>query len=187
MALKREELSRRDFLKKAGVTGAAAVGIFAFPPGLEVVEAVAGGALRVTRSYSPVQVARFVDLTVGEPLDFSYPLEEQENFLVRLGVPAKSGIGLFEDVVAFSYLCSHMGCPLKGRYRHDHKMLGPCQCHFSRFDLTKNGTLILGQATQSLPQIVLELDDGMIYATGVTGLVYGFQNNLGGESQVKTT
>ena len=57
-------------------------------------------------------------------------------------------------------------------------MLGPCPCHFSRFDLSKNGSLILGQATQSLPQILLEVEKEEIYATGVMGLVYGFWDNL---------
>ncbi len=80
--------------------------------------------------------------------------------------------------MAFNYLCSHMGCPLNGQYRHEYKMMGPCPCHFSRFDLAKNGIVILGQATQTLPQIMLEEAGGDLYAVGVTGLVYGFWDNL---------
>ena len=52
------------------------------------------------------------------------------------------------------------------------------RCHFSRFDLAKSGIVILGQATQTLPQIMLEEDRGDLYAVGVTGLVYGYWNNL---------
>jgi len=95
-------------------------------------------------------------LNEGELVDFRYPLEEQTNFLVKLGVTANGGVEASSDIVAFSYLCSHMGCPLQGRYNKEHKMLGPCLCHYSRFDLSKGGILILGQATRSLPQIVLE-------------------------------
>ena len=80
-------------------------------------------------------------------MDFSYPLVGHINFLVKLGTPAWDGVGPEKDIVSFNYLCSHMGCPLTGKYNHDHKMLGPCPCHFSRFDLAKNGIMIIGQAT----------------------------------------
>ena len=110
---------------------------------------------------------------------------------VAFGIWAFSGgrqvieaIGPDGDIVAFNYLCSHMGCPLNGLYNHEHKIQGPCPCHFSRFDLTKSGILILGQATQSLPQIVLEVSGDDVEATGVTGLVYGYHANLEGGTPV---
>ena len=59
-------------------------------------------------------------------------------------------------------------------------MLGPCPCHYSRFDLAKGGIVILGQATQSLPQVTLESEYREIFATGITGLVYGYFDNLEG-------
>lgn len=102
-------------------------------------------------------MARLADLVEGEPLDFQYPLKEHNNFLVKSGRSAFDGVGPDRDIVAFNYLCSHMGCPLNGTYRHEFKMPGPGP--FSRFDLIKNGILILGQANQSLPQIVLEVQN----------------------------
>ena len=80
-----------------------------------------------------------------------------------------------------------MGCPLNGKYRHDHKIMGPCPCHFSTFDLSKNGVMVLGQATQSLPQIVLEVDGSDVFAVGVTGLVYGYRDNLDSGTLVGTS
>ena len=179
MAVDRGRSGRREFVKSAAVAGSMAVGIFAFPSGLtQVVQAIGDGTVRVTRSYPRLKIARLADLVEGQPIDFSYPLKEQENFAVKLGTPAWDGVGSESDVVAFSYLCSHMGCPLKGLYRHDQKMLGPCGCHFSRFDLAKGGTLILGQATQSLPQILLEVEQSEVYAVAVSGLIYGYRDNL---------
>ncbi len=173
-----EQVSRRKFMKYSGAAGAAAVGIFAFPPGIQLVEALTPGTTRVIREYSPLRISSLDDLVEGEPLDFHYPSEEHSNFIVKLGSVALDGVGPDKDIVAFNYLCSHMGCPLNGTYRHDYSMLGPCPCHYSRFDLSKNGLLILGQATQSLPQIVLEVGESEIYAIGVMGLLYGLWNNL---------
>ena len=180
MALKPGARSRRDFLKaSAGIVGG--IGILAFPGGLDRVFAdVSPGVQRLTDAYPEIMVGKVSELADGELVDFRYPLEEQTNFLVKLGVSANGGVGPAGDIVAFSYLCSHMGCPLTGLYNKEHKMLGPCPCHYSRFDLAKGGILILGQATQSLPQIVLETRGDDIYATGVTGLLYGYQNNVEG-------
>ncbi len=173
-----EQVSRRKFIKYSGAVGAAAVGIFAFPVGTQLVEALSPGTTKVIQLDPLRKIASLDDLVEGEPLDFQYPSEEHSNFIVKLGSVALDGVGPDKDVVAFNYLCSHMGCPLNGTYRHDYSMLGPCPCHFSRFDLSKNGLLILGQATQSLPQIVLEVRESEIYAIGVMGLLYGLWNNL---------
>ena len=180
MALEKAATSRRDFLKaSAGVAGA--LGILAFPPGVtHAIDAVSAGVNRVTQNYPRLRVTGVGDLIEGQPFDFQYPLKEHNNLLVKMGTPALLGIGPASDIVAFSYSCSHMGCPLIGMYKPEHKALGPCPCHFSLFDLSKNGTLVLGQATQSLPQILLEMQDDDIYATGVTGLIYGHWNNLDG-------
>ena len=41
------------------------------------------------------------------------------------------------------------------------------------------GIVISGHATQSLPQVLLEVRDGDIYGTGVRGLLYGLASNVG--------
>lgn len=184
-AVSKNDLTRRQFLKgSAGVAGAVAFGIWAFSGGSQVIEAVSPGVARVTMAFPRLRIGSLDDFVEGEPLDFAFPLEEHKNFAVKLGTTANQGVGPDGDIVAFNYLCSHMGCPLNGLYNHDHKMQGPCPCHFSRFDLTKDGTLILGQATQSLPQIVLEVSGDDVEAVGVTGLVYGYHANLEGGTPV---
>jgi len=79
--------------------------------------------------------------------------------------------------VAFSTACPHMGTPLLGGYNAKHKGMGPCRSHLSRFDLTRYGIVVSGHATESLPQVLLEVDGGDIYATGIRGLLYGRSNN----------
>ena len=180
MALDGLGTSRRGFLKASAVLFGAA-GIAAFPPGLtKAVELVGSGASRVTLTYPRVHVGSIDELIDGRPVDFDYPLQEHSSFLVKLGTPAQLGVGPNQDIVAFSYICSHMGCPMNGLYRAEHNMLGPCPCHYSRFDLAKGGIVILGQATQSLPQVTLETENRKVFATGITGLVYGYFDNLEG-------
>ncbi len=115
---------------------------------------------------------------------FDYPLNGQGNVLVKTGNDfAIGGIGPDEDIVAFSRVCTHMGCELT-EYQAEHGVLGPCACHFSTFDLIHNGQVTLGQATQNLPQVLLQIDGDDVYATGVVRLVYGYANTLEGAELV---
>jgi arsenite oxidase small subunit len=138
-----------------------------------------GAALKVA-TYPRRRIGRVSQLKADQPVSFQYPWKDvySTNMLVKLGVPAGGGIGPDQDIVAFSTLCTHMGGPLAGQYRGRYKVLGPCPFHLTTFDLTKHGMVVAGQATESLPQIVLETKGDEIWATGVMGLIYGYHSNL---------
>ncbi len=182
----RLRFSRREFIIGAIAGGAAATVVILPPVALtdDGDEGPGDGPPRIDGpgvvlvTYSRQRIASLSDLKQGEPVDFEYPLQGQQSLLVKLGVPAQGGVGPDGDIVGFSYLCTHMGCPLVGLYKDEHKILGPCTCHFTTFDLTKNGMVVLGQATQNLTQITLAIEDDDIYATGTMGLIYGFRDNL---------
>jgi arsenite oxidase small subunit len=161
-------MSRRQFL----LAGGALVALTAVP-GM-----VLGAAMKaVQASYPRQKVGRLSKLKPGNPLTFNYPFPDVSNILVKLGAPAGGGIGPAQDVVAFNQQCTHMGGPLSGTYKADHQILGPCPMHLTTFDLTKHGMVITGHATESLPQILLELQGDDIYAVGVMGLIYGYADN----------
>jgi arsenite oxidase small subunit len=162
--------SRRQFL----LAGASLV-VMSTLPGLA--EAV---ALQV-KNYDRRRIAGLGQLAVDQPVEFKYPFDDaySSNFIVRLGKRAGGGVGPQQDIVAFSHYCPHMGGPLQGTYKKAHKAMGPCPLHLTTFDLTRHGMVIAGHATDSLPQIVLEVRGNDIYATGVMGLVYGRHDNLG--------
>ncbi len=166
-------LSRRAFL----LSGGTAVTVMALGGLSEVFGQ--GVALQVA-SYPRRKIGRVSQLTVDQPVTFQYPWKDlhSTNMLVKLGVPAGGGVGPDQDIVAFSTLCTHMGGPLSGQYRGQYKVLGPCPFHLSTFDLIKHGMVVAGQATESLPQIVLETQGDEIWATGVMGLIYGYHSNL---------
>jgi len=166
-------LSRRAFLL-AGGTGVTILG-------LGGLSEVFGATVSLQRaSYPPRRVGGLRTLKEGEPVTFRYPWNDYNstNMLVKLGVRAGGGVGPDQDVVAFSSLCTHMGGPLGGQYRAQYRVLGPCPLHLTTFDLTKHGMVAAGQATESLPQIVLETRGDEIWATGVMGLIFGYHSNL---------
>jgi len=167
-------MTRRQFLTSTGaslvVGGVAGSLLTRFLP---------GGQAQTLATYPKIQIAHLSDLQVGKPIAFDYPLKGQSSYLIQLGTPALDGIGPHGDIVAFSTICVHMGCALAGRYKNEQKVLGPCPCHLSTYDLALAGKPTIGVATENLPQIELTLDsEGMIVAEGVWGLIYGFESNL---------
>lgn len=166
-------LSRRAFL----LSGGTAVTVLALGGPAEVFGQ--GAALQMS-SYPRKRIGRVSQLKDDQPVTFKYPWNDfnSTNMLVKLGVTAGGGIGPDRDIVAFSTLCTHMGGPLAGQYRGQYKVLGPCPFHLTTFDLTKHGMVAAGQATESLPQIMLEVKGDEIWATGVMGLIFGYHSNL---------
>ncbi len=154
-------MSRRQFLLSGGVL----VSLAALP-GFAQAQALKAG-------FKKQKIGKLSALKVGEPVSFNYPFADVRNILVKLGTPGGGGIGTDKDIVAFNQQCTHMGGPLDGTYKPKYQALGPCPLHLTTFDLTKHGMVISGHATESLPQIVLEVQGDDIYATGVMGLVYG--------------
>jgi ubiquinol-cytochrome c reductase iron-sulfur subunit len=70
-----------------------------------------------------------------------------------------------DDIVAYSKLCTHVGCPV-GLYQAEAGLL-LCPCHQSTFDVMRHAQPVFGPAARSLPQLPLGLDDdGYIIATG---------------------
>jgi arsenite oxidase small subunit len=169
-------MNRRQFLLTSGMTTATVmVMINAGTPFAQQVPAMVA-------TYPRKLIAKLSELKQDEPVDFQYPDEGAyaEGMVVKMGVPAGGGIGSDKDVVAFNYVCTHQGGSLTGTYKGDTKSLGACPLHLSTYDLTRHGILISGQAYQSLPQVLLELDGDDIYAVGVFGLIYGRFDNLQG-------
>lgn len=132
----------------------------------------------VKSSYEPKRLVALAQLQMKKPLEFTYPNKDVTNVLIRLGERAGGGIGPSEDIVAFNAVCPHMGGPLGAdTYKPQYNVLGPCVLHLSTFDLTKHGMLVSGHASDSLPQIALEVRGADIYAVGVMGLIYGYNRN----------
>jgi len=171
-------ISRRQFLFYGGaITAASVVPITLFPGSAHAVQQTA----RVV-GYPRKFIANLSDLQDNKPLDFQYPdeLRNSSCMLVKMGVNGGGGIGPQQDVVAFSLLCTHQGGPMAGTYKADgeHRVLGQCPLHMSLYDVRRHGIIVSGQAYESLPQVLLELEGDKIFAVGILGLLFGRDQNL---------
>jgi ubiquinol-cytochrome c reductase iron-sulfur subunit len=68
------------------------------------------------------------------------------------------------DIVAYSKICTHVGCPAALYEQTTHHIL--CPCHQSTFDATEGARVIFGPATRPLPQLPIGVDsEGFLIAT----------------------
>jgi Rieske Fe-S protein len=111
--------------------------------------------LRKRRGLPPVvAIARLEELRPGAALAFSYPDESESCLLLR---PDD------KTLVAYNQKCTHLSCavvpaPSEGCLN--------CPCHHGRFDCA-TGRPLAGPPRRPLTRIVLEVRDGVIYATGL--------------------
>jgi ubiquinol-cytochrome c reductase iron-sulfur subunit len=78
----------------------------------------------------------------------------------------------YEGIIAFSKICSHMGCAV-ALYEQTTKHL-LCPCHQSTFDVTRAAKVIFGPAARPLPQLAITIDaDGYLIAKQPFGEAVG--------------
>ncbi|NYG58050.1 ubiquinol-cytochrome c reductase iron-sulfur subunit [Nocardioides daedukensis] len=108
----------------------------------EGVEYLEGAELQVAKSKASVILLRM------EPKDLKHG-KGRENWAV-------------EGIVAYSKICTHVGCPIALNERQTHHLL--CPCHQSTFDLADSGRVVFGPAARALPQLPMKVVDGYLVA-----------------------
>lgn len=63
----------------------------------------------------------------------------------------------YNGIVAYSKVCTHVGCPVALYEQQTHHLL--CPCHQSQFDVTEHAKVIFGPAARPLPQLPITVDD----------------------------
>lgn len=63
----------------------------------------------------------------------------------------------YDGIVAYSKVCTHVGCPVALYEQQTHHLL--CPCHQSQFDVTNHCAVIFGPAARPLPQLPIAIDD----------------------------
>jgi ubiquinol-cytochrome c reductase iron-sulfur subunit len=69
--------------------------------------------------------------------------------------PAKADWS-YDGIVAYSKICTHVGCPVALYEQHTHHLL--CPCHQSTFDLAEHCKVVFGPAARPLPQLPIAVD-----------------------------
>lgn len=173
------QLGRRKLIKRSL---AVSMGLFALPPvlllrdlgplpkkQLETTSWKAGTRLVTDPGNRPILAS---DLEVGAVVQTLPAIAEGEErllsdiakdpvLLIRLRpedfqlTPEKLAM-THEGIIAFSKICSHMGCAV-ALYEQQTKHL-LCPCHQSTFDVTRGAKVIFGPAARPLPQLDITVD-----------------------------
>ena len=102
-----------------------------------------------------VAVGPVEEIPVGGSRAFAYPTEKDPCIAVRLDATT---------FVAYDRLCTHLLCPVLPVPEEGHLH---CPCHEGYFDLA-TGRPLAGPPQRPLARIVLEVRQGILYATGRT-------------------
>jgi ubiquinol-cytochrome c reductase iron-sulfur subunit len=118
------------------------------------------------------QPIRLADIPIGGVIhvqpenvdEMEHPLDERAKattLVIRLEpdeiVDRKAREWSVDGVVAYSKVCTHVGCPVGLYEQQTHHLL--CPCHQSTFDVTRDCAVIFGPAARPLPQLPLDVDD----------------------------
>ena len=131
-----------------------------------------GERIVVDETYQPIKPS---DLPVGGLVSAGPAnlMEEQELsgnlnargkaaiILVRMDpseIVAQQGDGWdYHGIVAYSKICTHVGCPIALYEQRTHHLL--CPCHQSTFDLANAGAVVFGPAARNMPQLPIGVDN----------------------------
>jgi ubiquinol-cytochrome c reductase iron-sulfur subunit len=148
------------FLRDTGPMPGTDLATTAWKKGDRLVRDVSGGK---PIKASDVQIGSVVHVMPDGLQEAGEKMEERAKaavLLMRLDpadLDAASKAGSYDGIVAYSKICTHMGCPVGLYEQQTHHLL--CPCHQSTFDVTKNCAVIFGPAKRPLPQLAITVDD----------------------------
>lgn len=144
------KLDRRGFMK----TLVGAAGVFAVSSlpwgGVAARELMGLG----DKEYPQKKIADAKSVKVGEAVEFAFPGEKDSALLIRLSET---------KFVAYQNACTHLRCPVYW-VKEEGQMI--CPCHYGKFDV-ETGVPTAGPPRRPLPEIVVKVDKGTVYAVRV--------------------
>lgn len=71
----------------------------------------------------------------------------------------------YQGILAYSKICTHVGCPISLYQQRTHHLL--CPCHQSTFDMADSAKVVFGPAARRMPQLAITVDsEGYLVARG---------------------
>lgn len=128
--------------------------------------------VRLARDPSGVPI-KASEVTIGSAFhvipenlhEAQHPLDEKAKAIVLLmrldkrdlKEPEDRKTWSYDGIVAYSKVCTHVGCPVALYEQHTHHLL--CPCHQSQFDVSDMAKVVFGPAKRPLPQLPITVDD----------------------------
>ena len=103
----------------------------------ENLKELTGTAYNNAKAKCPIVIVRM------DPADIKIPADRQD--------------WQVSGILAYSKICTHVGCPISLWEQQTHHML--CPCHQSTFDLGDSGRVLFGPAARALPQLPIKVND----------------------------
>ena len=174
------QLARRPLIK---YTLGGALGLFALPLVLQLAGSLGPlpkaalsttfwrKGMRLMRDDTVPTPIKASDVTIGSVFHvLPEGINKAEHFLEEKGKAAVLLMRLDPDkilvakerdwghdgIVAYSKICTHVGCPVGLYEQQTHHLL--CPCHQSTFDVTRDCEVIFGPAHRPLPQLKISVD-----------------------------
>ncbi len=114
-----------------------------------------------------IQIGQLVN---GEPAnleelhgkDYNNAKAKSPIIIVRMApeditIPPERADWQLGGILAYSKICTHVGCPISLWEQQTHHLL--CPCHQSTFDLADSGVVVFGPAHRALPQLPITVDN----------------------------
>jgi len=114
---------------------------------------------------------RAAEVTIGSAfaviphgLDSAHELNEKAKAVVfmtridpnELNISPERRDWSYDGIIAYSKVCTHVGCPVALYEQQTHHLL--CPCHQSTFDLANEAKVVFGPAKRALPQLPITVD-----------------------------
>lgn len=100
-----------------------------------------------------VKIAKISDIPRGTSKEFSYPKEKDSAIIIH----TPEG-----NLKAYNNQCTHLKCPVVYENKKSELV---CPCHKGYFSVN-SGHPLSGPPQRELPKILLEVDNGIVYAVG---------------------
>jgi ubiquinol-cytochrome c reductase iron-sulfur subunit len=88
--------------------------------------------------------------------------QSQQKLAAGQDVPKPVVDGMWQNLVAYSKICTHAGCPASLYEQQTNRLL--CPCHQSQFLITEQARPVFGPANRKLPMLPLDVEDGFLVA-----------------------
>lgn len=167
MKPKREKIMPEDrILEREGFLGLitwAIAGLISLGMGIPVISYIIGPSLQKSEGPNWIRLGPSAKVEFGKPTLFKTTIQRQTGWIVNdEEVSAYIYTEQGREFIAFSNICTHLGCRVRWIDDQDQFF---CPCHNAVFD--RDGLVVSGPPPRPLDRYPVKIEDDQIYIQGV--------------------